>query len=77
MTGFGTHAFDQIQWALNKDKELPVEICATETNNAKNRSPFSMKYADGTMIVMRPEAEGGPAFGGVFFGSTGKAENQP
>ena len=74
MTGFGTHAFDQIQWTLNKDKELPVEVCATETDNAKNRSPFYMKYADGTTIVMRPEAEGGPAFGGVFFGSTGKAE---
>lgn len=74
MTGFGTHAFDQIQWALNKDKELPVEICATETNNAANRSPFYMKYADGTTIVMRPEAEGGPAFGGIFHGSKGKAE---
>ncbi len=74
MTGFGTHAFDQIQWALNKDKELPVEICTAETNNPKNRSPFYMKYADGTTIVMRGEAEGGPAFGGVFHGSKGKAE---
>jgi predicted dehydrogenase len=74
MTGFGTHAFDQIQWALNKDKELPVEICTAETNNAKNRSPFYMKYADGTTIVMRAEGEGGPAFGGVFFGTKGKAE---
>jgi len=74
MTGFGTHAFDQIQWALNKDKELPVEIVATETDHPKNRSPFSMKYADGVTIVMRREDEGGPAFGGVFFGSKGKAE---
>jgi predicted dehydrogenase len=74
MTGFGTHAFDQIQWALNKDNELPVEICATETNNPKNRSPFYMTYADGATIVMRAEGEGGPAFGGIFFGSKGKAE---
>jgi predicted dehydrogenase len=74
MTGFGTHAFDQIQWTLNKDKELPVEICATESNHPQNRSPFYMKYADGTTIVMRAEAEGGPAFGGVCFGSKGKAE---
>lgn len=74
MTGFGTHAFDQIQWALNKDKELPVEIWATESNHPQNRSPLSMKYADGTTVVMRAEAEGGPAFGGVFFGSQGKAE---
>jgi len=74
MTGFGTHAFDQIQWALGKDRELPVEICATETSNPANRSPFYMKYADGTTIVMRAEGEGGPAFGGVFFGSDGKAE---
>jgi predicted dehydrogenase len=74
MTGFGTHAFDQIQWTLNKDKELPVEICATESNHPQNRSPFYMKYADGTTIVMRAEAEGGPAFGGVCFGSKDKAE---
>lgn len=74
MTGFGTHAFDQIQWALNKDEELPVEICAAETDDTTNRSPFTLKYADGTTIVMRPESEGGPAFGGVFFGSHGKAE---
>ncbi|MCC7087310.1 MAG: Gfo/Idh/MocA family oxidoreductase [Pirellulales bacterium] len=74
MTGFGTHAFDQVQWTLGKDKELPVEICATETDNAQNRSPLYMKYADGTTIVMRPEGKGGPAFGGVFFGSKGKAE---
>jgi hypothetical protein len=33
-----------------------------------------MKYADGTTVVMRAEGEGGPAFGGVFFGSKGKAE---
>jgi predicted dehydrogenase len=74
MTGFGTHAFDQIQWALNKDKEFPVEIGATETSSPANRSPFYMKYADGISIVMRAEVEGGPAFGGVFFGSKGKAE---
>ena len=74
MTGFGAHAFDQIQWALGKDEELPVEICATETNNPKNRSPFYMKYADGTTIVMRSEGQGGPAFGGIFIGSQGKAE---
>jgi predicted dehydrogenase len=74
MTGFGTHAFDQIQWTLNTDKELPVEICATEPDHAENRSPFWMKYADGTTIVMRAVEERGPAFGGVFFGSEGKAE---
>ena len=74
MSGFGTHAFDQIQWALNKDKELPVEICAKETNDPKNRSPFYMKYTDGVTIVMRTEVQGGPAFGGIFFGSKGKAE---
>jgi len=74
MTGFGTHTFDQIQWTLNKDRELPVEICATEPNHPKNRSPFYMKYADGVTVVMRAEGEGGPAFGGVFFGSKGKAE---
>jgi len=74
MTGFGTHAFDQIQWTLNKDRDLPVEICATEPNHPKNRSPFYMKYADGTKVVMRAEGEGGPAFGGVFIGSKGKAE---
>jgi thiol:disulfide interchange protein len=31
-----------------------------------------MKYADDTTIVMRSEVEGGPAFGGIFFGTDGQ-----
>ena len=74
MTGFGTHAFDQIQWALNKDKELPVEIEATEPNHPSNRSPFTMTYADGTQIVIREDGESSNAFGGFLYGDKGKAE---
>jgi len=74
MTGFGTHAFDQIQWALNKDNELPVEIEAAEPNHPKNRSPFTMTYADGTQIVIREEGESNNAFGGFLYGEKGKAE---
>ena len=74
MTGFGTHAFDQIQWALNKDNELPVEIEAAEPNHPKNRSPFTMTYADGTQIVIREEGESNNAFGGFLYGDKGKAE---
>jgi predicted dehydrogenase len=74
MTGFGTHAFDQIQWALDKDKELPVEIEATEPNHPTNRSPFTMTYADGTQIVIREEGESNNAFGGFLYGDKGKAE---
>jgi len=74
MTGFGTHAFDQIQWALNKDKELPVEIEASEPDHPTNRSPFTMTYADGTQIVIREEGESNNAFGGFLYGDKGKAE---
>ncbi len=74
MTGFGTHAFDQVQWALGKDKELPVQIEATEPNHPKNRSPFKMTYADGTQIVIREEGESNNAFGGFLYGDRGKAE---
>ena len=74
MTGFGTHAFDQIQWALNKDKELPVEIEASEPNHPSNRSPFKMTYADGTQIVIREDGESSNAFGGFLYGDKGRAE---
>jgi hypothetical protein len=76
MTGFGTHAFDQIQWALGKDKELPVEICTAETNNPRNRSPFYMKYADGVTIVMRAEGVGGPRFWRYLLRQRGQGGNQ-
>ena len=74
MTGFGTHAFDQIQWALNKDKEVPVEIEASEPNHPTNRSPFKMTYADGTEIIIREEGESNNAFGGFLYGNKGRAE---
>ena len=74
MTGFGTHAFDQIQWAINKDKELPVEIEASEPDHPANRSPFTMTYADGTQIVIRAEGESNNAFGGFLYGDKGRAE---
>ena len=74
MTGFGTHAFDQIQWALNKDQDIPVEIEASEPNHPTNRSPFTMTYADGTQIVIREEGESSNAFGGFLYGDKGKAE---
>ena len=74
MTGFGTHAFDQVQWALNKDEELPIEIEASVPNHPKNRSPFKMTYADGVQIVIREEGESQNAFGGFFYGDKGKAE---
>jgi len=74
MTGFGTHAFDQIQWALNKDNELPIEIEASEPNHPTNRSPFTMTYADGTQIAIRAEGESNNAFGGFLYGDKGRAE---
>jgi hypothetical protein len=72
MTGFGTHAFDQVQWAIGKDGESPVTIWAEEPGNP--HSPVTMEYADGLRLEMLTKPKTGPAFGGIFYGEKGKIE---
>ena len=72
ITGFGTHAYDQIQWAINKDDTSPVEIWTEEP--AGSNCPVHMRYADGMLLEMNSKPHAGPIFGGVFVGEEGKVE---
>jgi predicted dehydrogenase len=69
VTLHGSHAADQIQYALGKDDTGPVEVWPTsEALDAEVR----MKYADGTIV--RFEREEGVLWGAVFMGDKGKIE---
>ena len=72
MTGFGTHAYDQIQWGIQKDGTSPVEIWPAQPGSLT--SPVHMRYADGLLLEMMEQPHKGPAFGGIFHGDKGKLE---
>jgi hypothetical protein len=72
VTGFGTHAYDQIQWAIQKDHTSPVDIWPTKPGDLA--SPVHMRYADGLLLEMLEQPHKGPAFGGIFHGENGKVE---
>jgi len=71
MTGFGAHAFDQIQWTLQKDDTSPVNIWTVGTGP---NCQVMMQYADGMLLEMNAKPHAGPIFGGVFVGEKGKVE---
>lgn len=73
VTGWGTHAFDQVQRALGTDDTTPVEIWP------KGEGPTCevwMRYASGT--VMEPslplDNDKAPGLGAVFVGEKGRIE---
>lgn len=72
VTGFGTHAFDQILWALGRETESPVEVWPLKPGDST--SAVSMRFADGLEIETLDQPEKGPAFGGIFFCEHGKME---
>ena len=71
MTGWGTHAIDQIQCALGKDDTGPVEIWPVTPGPT---GKLAMRYADGTMLKLELGLEDGPGLGGIFLGEKGKIE---
>ncbi|MBN1588690.1 MAG: Gfo/Idh/MocA family oxidoreductase [Pirellulales bacterium] len=86
MTGWGSHGFDQIQWALGMDESGPVEIW---TDGLKFDPPtydkpeprkrgeeicaiprVNFRYANGIVVEL---GRGNPG-GGIFIGDEGKIE---
>ena len=83
MTGWGSHGFDQIQWALGMDDSGPVKLWTEGEplkapilkqphgrgdGEGKTRSPkVFMEYAGGAVM----ELGKGPAGGGLFYGEKG------
>ncbi len=86
MTGWGTHGFDQIQWALGLDSTGPTEILVdgpalelptyTEPEDLRRGNEIcsnprlSYRYANGITVRLDNANRGG----GIFIGEKGKME---
>ncbi|MCX6621276.1 MAG: Gfo/Idh/MocA family oxidoreductase, partial [Acidobacteria bacterium] len=84
MTGWGSHGFDQVQWALGMDESGPIEIwtegpplkapfyhqpeSADRGNQLCGAAKLFYRYANGTVM----ELSDGPAGGAVFIGDRGR-----
>ncbi|TWU37365.1 Gfo/Idh/MocA family protein [Novipirellula artificiosorum] len=87
MTGWGTHGFDQIQWALGLDSTGPTEILVDGSalelptyrkpesldrgNKICSEPRLSYRYANGITVTLDDKANRG---GGIFVGEKGKME---
>ena len=86
MTGWGSHGFDQVQWALNMDHTGPVEVSAAggKLKPVTYAKPENRKRGDklcstghevtfryANGIIMKTK-DGEPGGGGVFIGDKGK-----
>lgn len=71
VTGWGAHAFDQVQRALGTDQTDPVEIWLEgEGPNA----PVTLRYPSGTLLKLTLPKGKGPGLGAIFVGEKGKLE---
>jgi predicted dehydrogenase len=71
VTGWGTHALDQVQRALGTDDTNPVEIWPEESGaNCK----VSLRYPSGTILKLALPKGSGPGLGAIFVGEKGKIE---
>ena len=86
MTGWGSHGFDQVQWALDMDHTGPVEVWAeggklepVVYSKPEDRSRGNTLCSAGREVTFRyangillKTKEGEPGSGGVFIGEEGK-----
>jgi predicted dehydrogenase len=72
VTGWGTHALDQVQRALGTDDTGPVEIRLEEKPSAAAK--VSLQYASGTILKLALPKGTGPGLGAIFVGDQGKIE---
>lgn len=71
VTGWGTHALDQVQRALGTDHTDPEEIWPEEPGpNCR----LSMRYPGGTVLKLSLPKGTGPGLGAIFVGDKGKIE---
>lgn len=72
VTGWGTHALDQVQCALGTDDTGPVEIWPESEGP---HCPVTMRYANGTLLKLaNPRREGYDDLGAIFVGEKGTIE---
>jgi predicted dehydrogenase len=71
VTGWGAHAFDQVQQALGTDDTGPVEVWPEESGPD---GKVSLRYANGTLLKLDLPENKGPRVGAIFTGEKGKIE---
>ncbi len=71
VTGWGAHAFDQVQRALGTDSTDPTEIWPDRPGP---NSIVTMRYPNGTLLEMKLPPGKGPGLGAIFVGEKGKIE---
>lgn len=71
VTGWGAHAFDQVQRALGTDDTDPVEVWPEGTGP---NCPVTLKYPNGTLLKLKLPEGKGPGLGAIFVGEKGKIE---
>jgi len=71
VTGWGAHAFDQVQRALGTDGTVPE--AAWPTGPGPN-APVTMRYPNGTLLKLLLPKGQGPGLGAIFVGDKGKIE---
>ncbi len=71
VTGWGTHALDQVQCALGTDYTGPVEIWPEGTGP---QAPVTMKYENGVLLKLSGPKRSLNDLGAIFIGDKGKLE---
>ena len=71
VTGWGTHAYDQVQCGLGTDDSGPLEIWP-EGQGANCK--VTMRYANGTLLKLHGARRGMEDLGAIFVGDKGKIE---
>ncbi len=71
VTGWGAHAFDQVQRALGTDTTDPCEIWPEERGAACR---VSLRYPNGVLLKLELPPGKGPGLGAIFVGDRGKIE---
>jgi predicted dehydrogenase len=71
VTGWGAHAFDQVQRALGTDDTDPEEIWL---EGSGPESPVTLRYPNGTLLKLSLPKGKGPGLGAIFVGDQGKIE---
>lgn len=71
VTGWGTHALDQVACALGMDDTGPVEIRPEEQGP---RCRITMRYANGTLLKLEGKNRGMEDLGAIFVGDKGRIE---
>jgi len=72
VSGWGTHALDQVQTALGADETGPVELWPVEPGP---KCKVTLRYASGTLLKLeQPKIEDHQQLGAIFVGEKGKLQ---